>query len=224
MNIRNKLGLAALALAISCGPMVAQDAPQGPPPGANRGQVQRGGPGGPKGPGEMHSRPAHARGERWERRRNFSLARLLSDPQIQQKVGVTADQVAKIRQEESTFRKTEIRQRADVAVQRIDLRDLLAAQTPDRSAIDAKLQQVSAAQLAMEKSRIDFQLNMKQALTPDQREKLRQALRERWQARRGGRGEGPGRPGARLDEGPGPDEPVGQLEASPALRFDGGEE
>jgi Spy/CpxP family protein refolding chaperone len=219
MNIRTKIGLSALALALSCGPMIAQDAPQGPPPGADRGQVQRGGPGGPKGPGAMRGRRAQARGERWGRGRHFSLARLLSDPEIQQKVGVTADQVAKIRQEESTFRKTEIRQRADLAVQRIDLRDLLAAQTPDRSAIDAKLQQVSAAQLAVEKVRIDFRLNMKQALTPDQREKLRQALRERWQARRG---PGEGRPGAHWQHGP--DQPVSQLDAPGPMQPEDGEE
>ena len=200
--------------------MIAQDAPQGPPPGPQRGEVQRGGPRGPMGHGEMRGRWAHERGERGERGRHFSLARLLSDPEIQQKVGITADQVAKIRQEESSFRKTEIRQRADVAVQRIDLRDLLAAQTPDRTAIDAKLQQISAAQLAMEKARVDFRLNMKQALTPDQREKLRQALRERWQARRDTRG---GRPGAGLEQGP--DQPgSGEPAGPPPMQPGDGEE
>jgi Spy/CpxP family protein refolding chaperone len=223
MNIRTKVGLGALALALSCAPMIAQDAPQGPPPGPGAGQVQRGGPGGPAGPGAKRGPMGRERGERggrWGHERHFSLARVLSDPEIQQKVGVTADQVAKIRQEESTFRKTEIRQRADVAVQRIDLRDLMAAQTPDRSAIDAKLQQISSAQLALEKARVDFRLNMKQALTPEQREKLRQALRERWQARRGA---DEGRPGARWQQR-GPDQPVGQLEPPAPLQPDDGEE
>jgi Spy/CpxP family protein refolding chaperone len=219
MNIRNKIGLAALALAMTGAPMFAQDAPQGPPPGADRGLVQRGGPGGPMGPGAKRGGMTRNRGQRRGYRRHFSLARVLSNPELQQKVGVTADQVAKIRQEEATFQKTEIRDRADLAVQRIDLRDLLAAQTPDRSAIDAKLQQISAAQLAMEKARIDFRLNMKQALTPDQREKLRQALRERWQARRG---PGEGRPGAHWQHGP--DQPVGQLNAPAPLQAPDGEE
>lgn len=219
MNIRTKIGLAALALAISGAPMFAQDAPQGPPPGAARGQVQRGGPGGPGPRRGRTERNRGERGQRWGRARNFSLARVLSDPEIQQKVGVTADQVAKIRQQESTFRKTEIRSRADLAVQRMDLRDLLAAQTPDRSAIDAKLQQISTAQLSMEKARVDFKLNMKQALTSDQREKLRQALRERRQARRG---PGEGRPGARWQHSP--DQPVGQLDTPAPLQAQAGEE
>ncbi|MGB7436665.1 MAG: periplasmic heavy metal sensor, partial [Candidatus Acidiferrum sp.] len=231
MKISSKLGLAALALALSCGPMVAQGSPQDPPADEpDGGGVFGPGPGGPgemlfglEGPGDevnpgaegprrdMGPGPAGMRGggrerggfERWGHgrgRHEFSLGRLLSDPEIQQKVGITADQVAKIRQQESAFRKNEIRQRADLEVQQIDLRDLLSAQTPDRAAIDAKLQQVGAARLAMEKARIDFRLNMKDALTADQRAKLRQALRDRWQARRGNNER---RQGARGQRGPG---------------------
>jgi Spy/CpxP family protein refolding chaperone len=134
------------------------------------------------------------------------LSRLLSDPDIQQKVGVSAEQVAKIRQQESAFRKTEIRQRADVEVKRIDLRDLLAADKPDRAAIDRQLQDISTSQLALEKARVDFRLNMKDALTADQRQKLRAALQEKWQARRSQRERGPRgpRPEGPADDGQGP--------------------
>ena len=41
--------------------------------------------------------------------REMMLGRLLSNPEIRDKIGVTADQAAKIRQQESDFRKTEIR-------------------------------------------------------------------------------------------------------------------
>jgi Spy/CpxP family protein refolding chaperone len=86
-------------------------------------------------------------------------------------------------------------------VKQIDLRDLLAADKPDRAALDRQLQAISASRLAMDKSRIDFRLNMKDALTPEQREKLRQAMKDRMQARRGeGRRGGPGGRGRR---GPG---------------------
>jgi Spy/CpxP family protein refolding chaperone len=216
MKIRTKLGLAALVLALSCGAMLAQEgaAPAQPPvdeamllpagPGAPgvEGLVDQDGPGGPRGP----MGPRAERRERFERgarggHREFALSRLLSDPEIQQKVGVSAEQVAKIRQQESTFRKTEIRQRADLEVKRIDLRDMLAADKPDRGAIDKQLQDISASQLAVEKARIDFRLNMKDALTADQREKLRAALQEKWQARRsqGGRGPRGPRPGPGSD-------------------------
>jgi Spy/CpxP family protein refolding chaperone len=111
--------------------------------------------------------------------REFALGRLLNDPNIRQQIGVTADQAAKIRQQQSDFRKAEIRNRADLEIKRLDLRDLLAADKPDRAAIDSKLQEVGAAQTAMEKSAIDYRLNMRDALTPAQREKLRQLMTQR---------------------------------------------
>jgi Spy/CpxP family protein refolding chaperone len=134
--------------------------------------------------------------------REFGLSRLLSDPAIRQQVGITDEQFATMRKQESDFRKAEIRNRADVEVKRIDLKDLLEADKPDRAAVDAKLQEVSAAQLVMEKSAIDFRLTMREAITPAQREKLRQLMRDRWQ-REGGRdrkgpgAQGPGRKGQR---------------------------
>jgi Spy/CpxP family protein refolding chaperone len=134
----------------------------------------------------------------------LGLSRMLSNPEIQQKVGVSAEQVAKIRQEESSFRKTSIQQRADMQVKQIDLRELLEAAKVDRGAIDRQLQAISASRLAMDKSRIDFRLSMKDALTPEQREKLQQAMRERRQAQRGTGPRGPGGPGGRGLRGPRP--------------------
>ncbi len=222
MKIPMKMGLAALAAALSCGALVAQDGPRdvaggpggemigpGAPGGGEEGYVDADRPGGPGGARRMG--PDGGRGDwgRWRGgfsreghgQREFALSRILSNPEIQKKVGVTQEQVAKIRQEETAFRKTEIQQRADLEVKQIDLRDLLATDKPDRAAIDRQLQAISASRLAMDKSRIDFRLNRKDALTPEQREKLRQAIEDRMQARRtAGRRGGPGGRGQR---GPG---------------------
>lgn len=129
--------------------------------------------------------------------REFGLRRMLNDPSIREQIGVSAEQATKIRQQESDFRKTEIRGRADLEVKRIDLRDLLEADKPDRGAIDAKLQEISTTQLAFEKSAIGFRLDARDALTPAQREKLRQIMRDRRRPEggsesRGIRGTGPG--------------------------------
>jgi Spy/CpxP family protein refolding chaperone len=131
------------------------------------------------------------------RGREFGLGRLLSDPAMREQLGVSAEQAAKIRQQESDFRKTEIRGRADLQVKQIDLRDLLAADKPDRAAIDAKLQEISTSRLALQKSSIDFRLNSRDALTPAQREKLHQIMRDRLRpgggpGSHGSRGMGPG--------------------------------
>jgi Spy/CpxP family protein refolding chaperone len=218
MKIQMKMGMAALALALSCGVMAAQDGPRdlsGAPGGALTGPGGRDGgderfvdPDGSEGSGGARRLgPGDRRGE-WDRgrggfergghgRREFGLSQILSNPDIQQKVGVTPEQVAKIRQEESTFRKTAIQQRADLRVKQIDLQELLAVDKPDRAAIDRQLQAISASRLAVEKSRIDFRLNMKDALTPEQREKLRQAMKDRMPARQGAGRRGPGGRGQR---------------------------
>jgi Spy/CpxP family protein refolding chaperone len=114
----------------------------------------------------------------------------LNDPSIRQQVGITDEQAATIRKQELDFRKTEIRGRADLEVKRLDLKDLVASDKPDRAAINAKLQEISAAQLSLQKSSIDYRLSMRDTITPAQREKLRQVMRDRWQ-----RGGGPGRAG-----------------------------
>ena len=144
---------------------------------------------------------------------------MLSSPEMQQKVGVTAEQVAKIRGQETAFQKTAVQQRADLEVKQIDLREMLSADKPDRAAIDRKLQEISTAKLAMEKSRVGFRLDMKEALTPEQREKLKAAMKEKWEARRGemrrGPG-GPGGPGGRGPRGPRPNGPGGPAPAPEA--------
>jgi Spy/CpxP family protein refolding chaperone len=156
----------------------------------------------------------------------FGLAELLNNPDVRQQIGVSADQAAKIRQQESDFRKTEIRNRADLQVKRLDLRDLLSADKPDRAAIDSKLQDISASQLAMEKAAVGHQLDMREALTPAQREKLRQWMMQRHDHERGAeRGEGGGprgprgvnRGGARGNAGAGaaPPPPPGQSNQAP---------
>ena len=124
MNISSKAGLGLLAFALSCGPVLSQEGPQDPPPADPGGPGQVMGPGAGRGQwGER--RTGFDRGERGSRG-DFGLSRLLSDPEIQQKIGITPEQVAKIRQQESTFRKAEIRQRADLQVKKVDLHDLLA--------------------------------------------------------------------------------------------------
>lgn len=211
MEIQSKAGLALLALALSCAPMMAQSDSQ-EPPAEQQGGPDGMGPGGPMrpgGPGEGRGgwgerQEDFGRGERMggrgfgERRGEFGLARLLNDPAIREKAGITAEQAAKIRQEETEFRKAEIRDRADLEVKRIDLENLLSAEKPDRAAIDSKLQEISAARLTLEKSAVHFRLSMREAITPAQREKLHQLMSARWRHEGG-----PGRPGGPRGEGRG---------------------
>ena len=208
MEIYSKAALAVLAVALGSAPVLAQDDPQDAPPEQQMAREGFGprGPMQPGGPGEERGQWGHRQGgfgggdhmgrrgfgrERGE----FGLARLLNDPAIREKLGITAEQVGAIRKQESDFRKAEIRDRADLEVKRVDLKDLLEADKPDRVAIDSKLQEISTARLALEKSAIHYRLTMREAITPAQREKLHQLMSERWRhgggsARPGPRGEG----------------------------------
>jgi Spy/CpxP family protein refolding chaperone len=212
---QSKLALGALALALSCGPVIAQaadspdDPPSAPDPGGPGEMMHRGGPDG-GGPGGDWGRGGHE-GRNWGHRegrergmrgrggmegREMMLGRLLSNPEIRDKIGVTADQATKIRQQEADFRKTEIKGRADLETKQIDLRELMAADKPDRAAINAKLTDISASRLALEKSSVAFRLDSRDALTADQRSKLRDLMRNR-RDRDGGPGPGGPRGGAR---------------------------
>ena len=139
------------------------------------GMVGQDGMGPGRGPDGRRGRMGMGRGRAMGPREQ-ELARLLSDPAVRQQLGVTAEQAGKIRQQESDFRKAEIRNNAELQIKRMDLNDLLAAEKPDRAAISSKLQEVGAAQLAVEKSAIDNRLNMREALTPAQRQKLQQLM------------------------------------------------
>jgi len=217
MEIYSKAALAVLAVALGSAPVLAQENPQDPPPEQQmaregfdtRGGMQPGGLDEERGPwGGRHE--DFGGGERMGMRRfgrergEFRLARLLNDPAVREKLGITAEQVGAIRKQVSDFRKAEIRDRADLAVKRVDLRDLLEADKPDRAAIDSKLQEISTARLAVEKAAIHFHLAMREAITPEQREKLHELMSERW--RHDGRPEhsGPRAEGRRGQHGQAP--------------------
>lgn len=107
------------------------------------------------------------------------IERALRNPQMRQQAGISDQQASKLEQDITSFRKEQIQDRANLAIQRIDLQSLLASQNPDRDAIDGKLQQVGEAELAIEKSSVDFSVTLKQEIPPQQQQKIRQLLRER---------------------------------------------
>ncbi len=184
MRIINKALLAGLALIATSSLVVAQGPPAegaGPDDGPQRGQeMER------RAGGEMRSRFAHRadfRGDGWmgrgmHRHGEFGLARLVANPEMRERLGISSEQATKIRQQELEFRKAQIRNRADHEVKRLELAELLAAEKPDRTQIDRKLREISDTRFAGEKSRIDHHLAMREALTPEQREKLKQMFSE----------------------------------------------
>lgn len=201
MQAHIKMALILLAAAISL-PVAHAQAPDQEPgsdePGSAMHRPMPGGGWGESGkrwPGRGHWGRGPGMGMRERGHRDFMLARIIRDPAIRQRLGITAEQVTKIRQETSAFRKTQIRNRADLEMKRVELADLLSAEQPDRAAIDKKLEEISAVRLAQEKAAVGFHLSMRDVLTPDQRLKLEQMRR------------GPSERGPRRGGPHGPDEP-----------------
>ncbi len=151
----------------------------------------------PDGPGDFHAMghgqwgPGHEEmgmhGQmgmhRWVGRgHEMGLEWVVNNPKLRQELGITDEQAAKIRQESLDFKKAEIRLRADMELKSLDLHSLLSAEKPDRAAIYRSLQEVSAAQMASEKARIDHHLATRELLTPAQTQKLRE-MRETFEHR-----------------------------------------
>ncbi len=146
----------------------------------------------------------------------MGLNRIVNNPDMREKLGITADQSAKIRQQNSDFQKAGVMNRAKLQVAHMELNQLMSADKPDRAAIDRKLSEISAAQLTAEQTNVHHQLDMKTALTADQQAKLKELMQQRRPGMRGpGGAQGPGRGGrggrGQNPQGPGTPDPVDSL-------------
>jgi Spy/CpxP family protein refolding chaperone len=203
MRIHSKVALALVSLAVSLPLAFGQNgAPASAPPpppsqsqaGSNQQFRHR----------SMHQQPMNRPGPwnrgdmRWgrgmHRHHEFMLARLANNPTFRERIGMTPEQAQKIRTETFDFREAQIRNRADVRVKGLQLKELLSAENPDRGAINSKLEEISAAKLVQAKADVNFHLDMRTALTPDQKLKLQEMRKQFFEHRfgSGGPGDGPG--------------------------------
>ncbi len=169
---KSKLLVGALALAAS--PLLAT--PQGAPaeqstpanpPDSNHTQPQV---------QPDQNRPGRRRHHRRHHRRHAAM--MLRNPAFRQRLGITSEQAARIGAQQSAFQKAMIRSRAEAQVKRLELRELLAAEKPDRALIGQKLSQLNEAQFTVQKLMLENRLAMREMFTPEQREKLRPLFRE----------------------------------------------
>jgi Spy/CpxP family protein refolding chaperone len=219
MSIRRTLPLALLAGALAIPALYAQspgsdesqrtpDTAPAPnrymgPGGPNGGRFDADGWGGQRGWGN-HGGFRGMRG--WHRGMgDMMLARIAQNPEMRERLGITPEQATKIRQETFEIRKARIRDRADVELKGAELENLMSAETPDRAAIDKKLDELGAARLVEVKAAVHYHLAMREVLTPEQRQKLRAMLEKHAHGRRGFQGPPQGAP--RGPRGPRPPVP-----------------
>ncbi|HXB56053.1 MAG TPA: periplasmic heavy metal sensor [Vicinamibacteria bacterium] len=115
---------------------------------------------------------------------------------MQQQAGLTDAQVTQLKKLWGDQRKLAIRRRADMAIARMEMEELLDVPSIDEKALNAKVKELSDLQAATLRSRVDAQLALRKVVTPDQHQKLRNLLREqRWRGREGPPQRGERRPG-----------------------------
>lgn len=158
------------------------------------GQRWRGGPGGRRMGWQRGGHPGFGGGG--------GFARLAENPRVRQYLSLTDDQVTRLHQISLNAEKASVQTRADMQLRRIELRELMRADSPDQSAILQKMDEVNDLRGKMEKARVQTLLSERSVLTADQIKKLK-TFRENFRAggpaggqRRGPGGRPPGRPGA----------------------------
>lgn len=155
MKVIHRSTLAALiagAALIAAGAARAQDRPPGDPSAAHEGEgMSRG----------------DARHGGWESRQG-----------MMEKLNLTDEQSKKLDDIRYQHQKKAITMRADLEGARLDLGRLMRADTPDRRAIEAQIDKLSAARTSLEKDRVGQMLEMRAVLTPEQL--------KTWRSMRGG--------------------------------------
>jgi len=138
---------------------------------------------------------------------------------IQAELGLSADQAAQLEKLRADGRKQAIRQRADLAIARIELEELMAAPNVDDKAVAARVKAISDLQASSLQARTEHRLAMRRLLSPEQQEKMKQLRRRGRMERAGSRGERRlGRPGAQAPRAPAGGGPrLDETEELPAL-------
>jgi Spy/CpxP family protein refolding chaperone len=142
--------------------------------------------------GQMHG--GHDQGEEEEHSAHY-LKHLLKHAK---EIGLTSDQISKLKAMQLDFSRIQARTEADIKIARLELHALLEDEQTDLAAIQAKVDQLKKAEGALLLAAIKGKRDAMAMLTPDQREKDR-AHREKMKSagegqHRGGMG-GMGRGG-----------------------------
>ncbi len=171
-RVKWSLGLATLALA--AGPLLA--APQG---SSESGSAPYTGPGGQQVRGP---RPAAGRFQQpaFRRRllaRRLAFAQLMRNPLFRERAGITPEQASKFEAEHTAFSKTQIRNRADLQIKRLELAALLRDANPDRAQLDKKLREMEETRFAAQKASVDHQLALRTLFPLEQRQRMQGVAR-----------------------------------------------
>lgn len=128
---------------------------------------------------------------------------------MKEELGLNEGQVKALEPLESDYRKTSIKNHADLRIAMIDLNALLEQKTPDKNAISKKVDEIGAIQKNLMLYRVDTMLKLKDILTPTQYDQFRAEIKERmehgWKGRTNHGSKGYEKHGEGMMEGHGKD-------------------
>jgi len=102
----------------------------------------------------------------------------LSPLAMKEQLGLSDEQVNRLRPIDMDYRKTMIQNGADLRVAMVDMGTLMDAKQPDMAAISAKVDEISLLQKKMMMYRVEVLFKVKEVLSPTQYEQFRSKLRE----------------------------------------------
>jgi Spy/CpxP family protein refolding chaperone len=97
--------------------------------------------------------------------------------QVQKALGIDASQAASLEKIHRDLRKAQVTSRADLQVARMELDELLSADTVDAKAVSAKVEAITGLQAKAFRERIDARLAVRKILTAKQARQLRKLMR-----------------------------------------------
>lgn len=155
----------------------------------------------PSGPGNEHHKPCIMRPEagrpmqQWpgmerkggmedEEIRESFLMRVLNNPELVGKIGLSEDQVAMLKDAFYDIRKQEIKFRAEQELAGLEQAKLITARKPDEKQIMKAVETAGKIEIEIAKLRIKKVLLVKTSLTPEQMAKVQNLLRDKIRERR----------------------------------------
>lgn len=155
---------------------------------------QRGGPMG--GPGGGMQRPPMMPGQDGHGPDHGDvLKRILENPEIAKKAGVSDEQIKKLKDGQFNFDKQMITMRADAEVAKMEVKRLMEAEKVDRGALEKALDTAGAKELAARKLGLMRMLDVKETLGAESIEKIKGLVRDHLTQRMKMAQQRPGMPG-----------------------------
>ncbi len=110
--------------------------------------------------------------------RRLGVLRRLTDPELRDRLGLTAEQSGRLDALLFESAKRVVQRQADLKLLRLEMLEQMKAENPDRAVLESKIDEIGAARSNLARIRLDAFFEIRDLLTPEQRDLLRESLRK----------------------------------------------